>query len=569
MREDTNDYLITLNSDLNSQNFKIKETAEENCKIENLPDENPIIVEDNKDKTNEKIYNPPDINKIKAEENKNKINEKENIYNSLDINKTKFEENLDAKDEKIKTDNLEKLIEIKQKSSDKKDETKEEKDSEFLEYQFFNNTGLIEFFVDSVRVLRKGKKTIMNLFAELRKKRIIEIRVSKHEKILMEKILILFKEQLLKDREKKLGEEVGKEGNIEVQQINNENSDETKTDNNEEVLDDYTDKDVMEILANVKIETVYNDSAFDTMQDILADDKFKKILNISDNISEEKMKEMNNFINNYYANKKNINDNNNNINSSKVSLETIYNVCFKKDENSYYEGLKLENSLIFYIIQNFLFLVSFKSISKPKETDDFTGGIFAVVFFALCAVYIFWKLFYRKYDESFTESNRWIIFHLFNLFLLKQMLFLYLFIVLVNVIQDEYPNKIFYWYISIINIFLLYCAIYFYVRDGLISYATLTLFGIAILTLSILFSMIGLFLKDVLILLIMCVVAMIFFHLGINLARCKDALLKNKKLWNTLSIEVFQLTIILFPTMIATFFMLIVISIGYFMSLLR
>ena len=147
MREDTNDYSITLNSDLNSQNFKIKETAEENCKIENLPDASPIIVEDNKDKTNEKIYNPPDINKIKAEENKNKINEKKNIYNSLVINKAKFEENLDEKDEKIKTNNLEKLIEIKQKSSDKKDEKKEENDFEFIAYQFFNNTGLIEYFV--------------------------------------------------------------------------------------------------------------------------------------------------------------------------------------------------------------------------------------------------------------------------------------------------------------------------------------------------------------------------------------------------------------------------------------
>ena len=568
MREDTNDYSITLNSDLNSQNFKIKETAEENCKIENLPDANPIIVEDNKDKTNEKIYNPPDINKIKAEENKNKINEKKNIYNSLVINKAKFEENLDEKDEKIKTNNLEKLIEIKQKSSDKKDEKKEENDFEFIAYQFFNNTGLIEYFVDSVRVLRKGKTTIMNLFTELRKKRIIEIRVSKHEKILLEKILILFKEQLLKDY-KKMKEKDGKEVNIE-HLFNNENSDETKTDNNEEVLDDNTDKDVMEILANVKIESVYNDTAFDTMQDILADDKFKKILNISDNISEEKMKEMNNFINNFSINKKDINNNNNNnINSSKDSLETIYNVCFKKDENSYYEGLKLQNSFIFYIIQNFLFLASFISISKPKETDDYISGISAVVILALCAVYIFWKLFYRKYDESFTEKNCWIIFHLFNLFLLKSMLYLYLFIILVNVIQDEYPNKIFYGYFSIENVFLLYCAIYFCVRDGLISYATLTLFGIAILTLSILFSMIGLFLKDVLILLIMCVVAMIFFHLGINIARCKGALLKNKKLWNTLSIEVFQLTIILFPTMIATFVTLIFITIGYFMSLLR
>lgn len=57
-------------------------------------------------------------------------------------------------------------------------------------------------------------------------------------------------------------------------------------------------------------------------------------------------------------------------------------------------------------------------------------------------------------------------------------------------IQDEHPNEIFYGYFSVENVFLLYCAIYFYVRDGLISYATLTLFGIAILTLSILFSMI-------------------------------------------------------------------------------
>lgn len=157
------------------------------------------------------------------------------------------------------------------------------------------------------------------------------------------------------------------------------------------------------------------------MQDILADDKFKKILNISDNISEEKMKEMNNFINNFSNNKKNINDNNN-INSSKVTLETIYNVCFKKDENSYYKGLKLQNSLIFYIIQNFLFLASFISISKPKETDDYISGIYGVIILWLCAVF-FWKLLYRKYDESFTENNCCIIFHLFYLFGLKGMLY--------------------------------------------------------------------------------------------------------------------------------------------------
>ena len=230
----------------------------------------------------------------------------------------------------------------------------------------------------------------------------------------------------------------------------------------------------------------------------------------------------------------------------------------------------MHNGFIFYIIQNFCFLVSFIGSTKSQNMfEESIGPIYLMIFVILCAVYIFWRLFAKNYDEKFTEKKCLIYFHLFNLFIFKALMYHILFLILVNTIKDESPGKIFMWFLATKNVFLVYCTVYLFARNGLISYATLTIFGIVILIISTLFSMITLYLKDVLIQFIMGVVGMIFFHLGINIARCKEALLKNKKAWNTLSIEVFELSLILFPAMIGTVIVLISITFGYFIAYLR
>ena len=59
------------------------------------------------------------------------------------------------------------------------------------------------------------------------------------------------------------------------------------------------------------------------------------------------------------------------------------------------------------------------------------------------------------------------------------------------------------------------------------------------------------------------------FHLGINISRNKEVLIKNKKAWNTLSIEVFELALILIPAATVAGFALIIVTCGYFAAYLR
>jgi hypothetical protein len=97
---------------------------------------------------------------------------------------------------------------------------------------------------------------------------------------------------------------------------------------------------------------------------------------------------------------------------------------------------------------------------------------------SLCALSIFWILYFKKYDENFIEKISLIYFHLFNLFIFKLLIYQILFLILKNLIKDESPGKIFIWFLAIKNAFLVYCTVYLYKRNGLISYVTLTIFGI-------------------------------------------------------------------------------------------
>ena len=154
--------------------------------------------------TNEDInekYNPPDINKIKVEE------KKENIY------------------------------EGKEDKEDKEENMK----------RFFEETRLIELIIDKIDILRKGKEKIMDLFAELKKKRGPKGYVTYEEKLLYTKILYLYRDQLKIDKEKK-----EKEESNDLYSGSDKNLDDINKKNDEEIQVN----DVFEILKNVKLSDV-------------------------------------------------------------------------------------------------------------------------------------------------------------------------------------------------------------------------------------------------------------------------------------------------------------------------
>ena len=111
-------------------------------------------------------------------------------------------------------------------------------------------------------------------------------------------------------------------------------------------------------------------------------------------------------------------------------------------------------------------------------------------------------------------------------FTLKIIIYHILFLIIKYKFQNEKPNNILISFFSFKIIFLLYCTFYFFTRDGLINYAILTIFGIAILLATGLISPLWFSLKDVGIELILCSVRMICFHMGINITRCKKSLQK-------------------------------------------
>ena len=129
----------------------------------------------------------------------------------------------------------------------------------------------------------------MNLFSELREKRLFGV-ISKPEEILFEKVLILYEEQILRDSEKIMKNlREGKDTNC-LYLNDNENSD----DNNDEEPDEDSYNEIIELLTNTKIRSVYGDSnLFVIMQDVEICDKYRKILNI--NLTDEQLLRVINF----------------------------------------------------------------------------------------------------------------------------------------------------------------------------------------------------------------------------------------------------------------------------------
>lgn len=292
MSEDKKDFSFNLNADFNKQDIQISETAGDK----------------------DKIYNPPDINKIKEEkENIENIDEKEKgkIYFPPDIDKVK--KNLENIDEKLK-------------------------DEEFMTTlkRMFNDTGMMEYFIDKTEKVSKDKEKIMNSLAELKKRRINEDIVTKEEILLFEYILYHFKEQELMKCKQKLKEK---------KEINDVN------DNT--ILDEEVKKDK-------KIEACVNKLA-----EILKNEKFNVISNkdIFGKENEDFLNNFNNSDNNIIFPNELIQDKKSRSNESNIfhclgdCFSAIYNFCFKIGDRNDYKGLIYTDASYIILLKIFYFLV--------------------------------------------------------------------------------------------------------------------------------------------------------------------------------------------------------------------
>ena len=116
---------------------------------------------------------------------------------------------------------------------------KKERDEKY--YKFILDTGGIEIFIDKIYILRKGKKKIMDLIAELRKKRGPDGLVTEEEKILEKKIMFLYLLQMHETKKEKKDKK-----NDLLSNNKDKNLDNINKDDDEEI-------DVIKLLKNIKL----------------------------------------------------------------------------------------------------------------------------------------------------------------------------------------------------------------------------------------------------------------------------------------------------------------------------
>jgi hypothetical protein len=509
MSEDKKDYSNNLNLDFNKQENQISETADDK----------------------EKIYNPPDIIKIKEEkenfENIENIDvkEKDKIYFPPDIDKVK--KNIENIDENLK-------------------------DEEFMTTlkRLLTFTMTIEYFIDQTEKVIKDKEKIMNSFAELKKRRLNENIVTKEEILLLEYLFYHYKEQFLMRVYQKINED------FEMNKIS----------------PDYK-KSLEE---EIKEKEKENPCCVVVMVKLLQTEKYNPNRN-KDKLGKENLDFLKNF---------NFNNSNNNIifpneliqdkksRSNEYNFfyclgdcfSAIYNFCFKIGDRNDFKGLNLHKFFFYYIIENLLFLSMFLNDLEFKEEQ--IPAIYMLIIILSFTIYIFYKLFLKKYHEEFTSRTCCIIFYMFMIIAFKVYIYALTYFIIKYEIKHKTLYKVFMACFSIKILFLLYCYIYFFISDGLVKYANLTIFGFVILLLAGLISFFWFSLRDVIIELIICSVQMILLHIGINVARCKESLRKTV-IWNTLNIEVFEWTIILYPAMIGTYIILIIVTFGIFYFVMK
>ena len=478
-----------------------------------------------------------------------KEDEKENLTSSLTIdinlhdNQTK-----ETPDDRNKKYNPPDINNIKE---DKEETNKEENDKDFMEgiKIFLNDTSTVRYILDQLKAVKEeDKEKIMNLLSDLKEKREKKDEVSEQEINLAMNILFNYREQLINDYKTKLNK------NIENNDSNTDDNkilDEIKKDKEGGINDNY----IFVLLKYKKINLYNNKGKFGyRIEDYLIN------FNNAQNIPNENIILYAEIIQNVKSSHYPA------VNCRDI-FSAIFNCCFKLGDRNDYKGLNLYIPFICYFFQNFAFIMLFYS-QDGKKHEVALPAIYMMILVSGFCIYIFYKLNkYKKYDDSCISKDWAIIISIILVFALKLYIYYFYYLAVKEILQNEEMNKLFIVSLIVKNVFLSYCSFYFFKFDGVVNYTTLTLCGFLYLLAGGLISLFWFSLKDVVIELILSFIEIITFHIGFNITRCKK-LLDKKAEWNILVIEVFELSLILYPAMYAAIFVLGIVTFGAFFCII-
>ena len=232
-----------------------------------------------------------------------------------------------------------------------------EKDKKYMETlkKILDDNDFIDFLIEQVEILRQDKEKLLNLFSESKLKRENENIITEFEKLLLENIFYHYEKQIIMNNEKVLNEK-GEDNDL------NKILFEVKKNRKK----DIHDNDIYEIL----------NSSINKDTDLNRDD-----ININspcELFQDEKI--------DHYK-----------------ELRVIFNFLFKIGNTNEYEGLHLHKSFICLTMLNCFYYFELFAL---KGMEDFSiPSIYGMIIFFAFTLYIFYKLFFKKYDENYKEKN--------------------------------------------------------------------------------------------------------------------------------------------------------------------
>ena len=470
MKDDNKEYTLNLDSELNELESKPQETSDEK----------------------DKIYIPPDIN--------------------LKNNKEKELDNKDIK----------------------KDENKSEiNDSEKKKSVFDSLKNLIndvDFMLDDLIHIGPDKEKYKKLFAELRKRRENDEKITEEEFLLFD-----IMHQQFSNPQK-----------FSFDKIFNIDLDEKNMTNN--ILNiEKKGTDFFKVYAN--------------------------LIKINKEITLKKAKEENIIINN---NNYNNNNNKSNTNEKKEHKSLQCCICFASCLgfldfffNDYfedhcaccisdkYESLNLHKSFIFYIFQYLIYVIIFKfSDFEYLNVWSIVGAIVP----GLYGLYIFYKLNYKKFRQNYISYSRFYDFLSISIF--KGSVYYLFYRLIKEELLNKNVNEIFIVSFCFKIIFLIFCFFYFMKAKG-INFCIIITFGIIGVLISSLVLLFWFSKTEFIIELIICSIQIILFNIGIIISAGKELLIPFV-IWNTLTIEIYKLSIILFPVYKFWYYLFFIYTCGYY-----
>lgn len=300
---------------------------------------------------------------------------------------------------------------------------------------------------------------------------------------------------------------------------------------------------------------------------------YSNLIKINKDITLEKKKEEKIIYNNYNNNKSNSNEKGEHKSSHCCIycfasclgfLDFFFNDCIEDHceccISDKYEFLNLHRSFIFYIIQYLIYGII------PKFVDFESLFIISIVLVnvnGLNGLIIFYKLNYRKFSEKFLENTYMRFIDFISISLLKGSIYFFFYYMIKDGLENKNANEIFIVSFCFKIIFLILCSFHYKAARGRLNFIFIIIFGIIGILISSLILFFWFSLTEFIIELIICSIQVILFNLGIILSAEKE-LLAPLVIWNTLSIEIYKLSIFLYPVYIYIYWLFFIYTCGYF-----